>query len=348
MVSRPTPARASAAAWKLPSAPQPAMAACDRSRRSCPVRLNAGEENLARVALLLQGGHAIEVSPLPGWYQSCTAAYAIMILVRLPIPRCTLLVLMAAAAMAPARAQTPQTPQQFEGKIDRLHPVRSRAAAARSGGDQRHPAAQSACAAAHGGRARHHQPSLCHRRVHRHQNRCRAGRRSGRGSHPDAEQLGSSAAWPPRGRFRTRPIRANSSMPPASPWASPIRTTGSTRRWTISKSCLPPTDCTRQSIEPRYDYDSERQQVNLTFTVTSGSRARFSTPDLEGGDLKLPPEKIITATKWRRWAPLRRLRRNMETRHPGARPSRSGRCGVALSEGQPAGIEGFAGGHEIR
>ena len=27
-------------------------------------------------------------------------------------------------------------------------------------------------------------------------------------------------------------------------------------------------------------------------------------PELEGGDLKLPPE-IISATKWRRWLPLR-------------------------------------------
>jgi outer membrane protein insertion porin family len=58
-------------------------------------------------------------------------------------------------------------------------------------------------------------------------------------------------------------------------------------------------------IEPQYEYDSERQQVNLTFVVTSGSRARYTTPELAGGDLKLAPEKIISATKWRRWALLR-------------------------------------------
>ena len=58
-------------------------------------------------------------------------------------------------------------------------------------------------------------------------------------------------------------------------------------------------------IEPRYTYDAERQQVNLTFVVSSGTRAKFTRPELEGGDLKLPPEKIISATKWRRWLPLR-------------------------------------------
>src|SRR5207237_4818134 len=61
------------------------------------------------------------------------------------------------------------------------------------------------------------------------------------------------------------------------------------------------------NLEPRYQYDSERQQVNLNFTVTSGPRARFTRPELEGGDLKLPPEKIISATKWRYWPPLRRF-----------------------------------------
>src|SRR5215471_9263246 len=43
-----------------------------------------------------------------------------MILVRLPIPRCTLLVFIAAATMASVRAQSPQTPppspREFEGK----------------------------------------------------------------------------------------------------------------------------------------------------------------------------------------------------------------------------------------
>jgi outer membrane protein assembly complex protein YaeT len=58
------------------------------------------------------------------------------------------------------------------------------------------------------------------------------------------------------------------------------------------------------AVEPRYEYDAERQQVNLSFVVSSGARARYATPSLGGGDLKLPAEKIVSATKWRRWKPL--------------------------------------------
>ena len=58
-------------------------------------------------------------------------------------------------------------------------------------------------------------------------------------------------------------------------------------------------------IEPQYTYDAERQQINLTFEVSSGSRARFSRPELVSTDLKMPPEKIVSATKWRRWPLLR-------------------------------------------
>ena len=35
-------------------------------------------------------------------------------------------------------------------------------------------------------------------------------------------------------------------------------------------------------VEPQYSYDSVRQQVNLTLIVTSGPRARFSTPGSGG------------------------------------------------------------------
>jgi outer membrane protein assembly complex protein YaeT len=57
------------------------------------------------------------------------------------------------------------------------------------------------------------------------------------------------------------------------------------------------------SVEPHYDYDSDRQQVNLIFSITSGRRARYSKPKLPDGDLKVPPARIISATKWRRWRP---------------------------------------------
>jgi outer membrane protein assembly complex protein YaeT len=59
------------------------------------------------------------------------------------------------------------------------------------------------------------------------------------------------------------------------------------------------------SVEPRYNYDADRQLVNLTFVVTGGSRARFGIPELNGDDLRLPADRIISSTKWRRWQPLR-------------------------------------------
>ncbi len=57
-------------------------------------------------------------------------------------------------------------------------------------------------------------------------------------------------------------------------------------------------------VEPRFTYDVVHEQVNITLQVISGPRARFTRPVLVGSDLKLPPEKIISATKWRRWPPL--------------------------------------------
>ena len=60
------------------------------------------------------------------------------------------------------------------------------------------------------------------------------------------------------------------------------------------------------AVQPRFEYDSATQQVNLTFVVDSGRRARFTTPELKG-ELKMPAARIVSATKWRRWLPLRRI-----------------------------------------
>jgi outer membrane protein insertion porin family len=60
----------------------------------------------------------------------------------------------------------------------------------------------------------------------------------------------------------------------------------------------------QSNVEPRFSYDPVHEQVNITLVVTSGPRARFTTPELSGADLKLPPDKIVSATKWRRWPPL--------------------------------------------
>jgi len=56
----------------------------------------------------------------------------------------------------------------------------------------------------------------------------------------------------------------------------------------------------RAQIESKLSYDDRYQQINVRFNVDSGPRARLATPVLQG-DLKMDAEKIVAATKWRRW-----------------------------------------------
>ncbi len=55
-------------------------------------------------------------------------------------------------------------------------------------------------------------------------------------------------------------------------------------------------------LHPVFDWDTTKQyqQVNIRFVVGSGPRARFATPVLTG-DLKLDQDRILRATKFRRW-----------------------------------------------
>ena len=55
-------------------------------------------------------------------------------------------------------------------------------------------------------------------------------------------------------------------------------------------------------LRPIFDWESTReyQQVNIRFEVASGPRARFATPVLTG-DLKTDQERILKATRFRRW-----------------------------------------------
>ena len=53
-------------------------------------------------------------------------------------------------------------------------------------------------------------------------------------------------------------------------------------------------------IHPVFAYDSQYQQVHVRFNVNSGPRARLTAPRLQG-DLKMDPDRIIAATRWRRW-----------------------------------------------
>jgi outer membrane protein assembly complex protein YaeT len=56
------------------------------------------------------------------------------------------------------------------------------------------------------------------------------------------------------------------------------------------------------TIRPVLDWETGKdyQQVNIRFEVTSGPRARFTTPVLTG-DPKMDPARILTATRFRRW-----------------------------------------------
>ena len=53
-------------------------------------------------------------------------------------------------------------------------------------------------------------------------------------------------------------------------------------------------------VEPRFTYDQRSNQVRVDFDVETGRRARYATPTLIG-ELKMPPEKVISATRWRGW-----------------------------------------------
>ena len=53
-------------------------------------------------------------------------------------------------------------------------------------------------------------------------------------------------------------------------------------------------------IQPFFEHDDTYQQINIRFDIASGPRARFTNPLLLG-DLKLSPERILTASKFRRW-----------------------------------------------
>jgi len=56
------------------------------------------------------------------------------------------------------------------------------------------------------------------------------------------------------------------------------------------------------TVTPVLDWETGKdyQQVNIRFDVQSGARARFTKPAL-AGDPKLDPERILTATGFRRW-----------------------------------------------
>ncbi|HXA49768.1 MAG TPA: POTRA domain-containing protein [Candidatus Acidoferrum sp.] len=53
-------------------------------------------------------------------------------------------------------------------------------------------------------------------------------------------------------------------------------------------------------IRPVFDYDDRHQQINIRFLIQSGPRGRFTTP-IMNGDLKVSFDRVLRATKFRRW-----------------------------------------------
>ena len=53
-------------------------------------------------------------------------------------------------------------------------------------------------------------------------------------------------------------------------------------------------------IKPVFDYDDRHQGMNIRFELDSGPRAHFAEPVMNG-DLKVSFERILSATKFRRW-----------------------------------------------
>ncbi len=55
------------------------------------------------------------------------------------------------------------------------------------------------------------------------------------------------------------------------------------------------------SIDPRLDYDNVYQQVNVTFTVKTGKRARYLAPEVSGDTSVFSTAAIAKATHWHRF-----------------------------------------------
>ncbi|HEX4134903.1 MAG TPA: POTRA domain-containing protein [Bryobacteraceae bacterium] len=54
-------------------------------------------------------------------------------------------------------------------------------------------------------------------------------------------------------------------------------------------------------IDPHFEYEDRYQQVNITFAIKTGKRARFETPKIDGDTTVLSADAITKATRWRRF-----------------------------------------------
>jgi outer membrane protein insertion porin family len=54
-------------------------------------------------------------------------------------------------------------------------------------------------------------------------------------------------------------------------------------------------------VEPQLKYDDTYQQVNITFAIKTGKRARYDDPQITGDTSVLSPKTIVKATGWQRF-----------------------------------------------
>ncbi|MGA2711776.1 MAG: POTRA domain-containing protein [Bryobacteraceae bacterium] len=54
-------------------------------------------------------------------------------------------------------------------------------------------------------------------------------------------------------------------------------------------------------VDPQFDYDNTYQQVNITFAIQTGKRARYLPPQVSGDTSVLSPDAIAKATHWHRF-----------------------------------------------
>src|SRR5712664_3308845 len=53
-------------------------------------------------------------------------------------------------------------------------------------------------------------------------------------------------------------------------------------------------------VQPKFTYDQKTDQVRVEFVIETGRRAKYASPAVVG-DLKIPPQDVISATRYKGW-----------------------------------------------
>ena len=105
-----------------------------------------------------------------------------------------------------------------------------------------------------------------------------------------------------RGRISSPPNAAQLENAADLDLGQPFTEAGVERGVENQKRLLEANGLYRAELDPVLDFETGRdyQQVNIRFNVSSGTRARFTTPMLTG-DLKMDMDRLVRATRLRRW-----------------------------------------------